>query len=270
MRGDRQRHINNAFGQEEFKAGVIPTLVLGGLTALLMYPGDGLAAIWPAPRMLDDSPWVLRSGAAHQKDLVIPFRAAPRTRTAAETQLRWSPSPAVELNGQWEWLWDHMPAGHRVQGPGDVQLGVHAVVWSGPVDFGLAWQVKLPNAQDESELGSDETDATIATTGGWSQENWSIQGTGGVVISGDPIRFANQDDAALLRFHLSTKQGGVVWGTQAGGTFQTSRNPARMTVDFEGEKGCRVRGGARGSIGLTAAAPSWGVAGWVGFGPSCD
>jgi hypothetical protein len=163
-----------------------------------------------------------------------------------------------------------MAAGQTIQGAGDVQLGVHAVFWSGPVDFGLAWQVKLPNAQDESELGSDETDVTIAGTAGWVHEDWSIQGTGGVLISGDPIRFANQDDAALLRLHLSTKQAGVLWGGQVGGTFHTSRNPARMTADFEGEKGCRLRGGARGSIGLTPAAPSWGVFGWVGLGPSCD
>jgi hypothetical protein len=270
MRGDRQRHRNNAVRQGVYNTGMIPRLVLGGLTALLMYPGDGLAAIWPVNRQLEQSEWTLRTGTAYQKDLVLPFRAGPRTRTEAQTEVRWNPSPLVQLDGQWGWVWDQMPAGQTVSGAGDIRLGVHAVAWSGPVDLGVAWQVKLPNARDESELGSDETDSIVAGTIRWFNEYWSLQGTGGVVISGDPIRFANQDDAALMRLHLYAKHGGVLWGTHVGGTLSSPRNPARMTVDFEGEKGCRYRVGGRGTVGLTPAAPAWGVYGWVGFGPSCD
>ena len=270
MRGDRQRHRDNDVGQGVFNAGMIPRFALGCLTVLLMYPGDGLAAIWPVSGAVDPSEWTLRTGAVYQKDVVLPFRAGPRTRSESRTEVRWSPSPSVQLDARWGWLWDEMPAGHSVNGAGDVHLGVHAVAWSGPVDLGFAWQVKLPNAKDESELGSDETDSTVAGTVGWIHEHWSVQGTAGVQISGDPIRFANQDDAALMRLHVSGKSGNVLWGTHVGGTLGTSRNPARMTVDFEGEKGCRVRAGGRATKGLTPAAPSWAAYGWVGFGPSCD
>jgi len=235
-----------------------------------MYPGVGVSAKWPVTIAEDQSAWVARLGGAIQVDTVPPFSATPRDRTTARLQSEWRPAPPVTLDLRMEWIRDRLPVGTVVSGPGDLRLGAHAVAWSGPVDLGLGWQVKLPNARDDVSLGTDETDGivvgTVATTTGVVR----LDAYGGVATLGDPIRFAAQDDVPVLGMGASTTWVEVQWATRVEGELATARNPARFSGLFGLEGGCRWRYGTEGQFGLSQAAPSWGIGAWLGVAAGCS
>lgn len=186
---------------------------------------------------------------------VPPFRAAERDRTAAGVAVSGWLGDRVRLSGEWEWLTDRTPAGETISGPGDVRLGTAVrVVSFGPVRLGLGWEAKLPNATNENELGTDETDITF---GAWARLDRGPFRAGlaaGLGVLGNPLRYANQDDVPLLAADV----GGAVAAWRVGGLVRaelpTARNPARV------EAGARVRWGRRwfveaeGAAGLTPAA----------------
>ena len=185
--------------------------------------------------------------------------------------LRWRVSERVRLDGAWSWVRDDLPAGHGVHGAGDIELGV----WTDwievrPISLGVGWVVKLPNAADEAEIGTDETDVSVYSTASTtlSGVEWSV--LGGVSILGDPNRFANQDDAALIGLEAARVVGPVHLRSSVGGTLGTTRNPARLSGGAGLWGGCPYRFGTEVQVGLTPAAPAWGLRAWVGWGAGCD
>ena len=235
-----------------------------------LYPVDASAAMWSGTRVDPAGSSALRMGFEYESKVIPPFRAAARDRAQASVRGHWKPDERVRLDASWSWLRDQLPSGMAVQGPGDVRLGAHAVAWESPVAVGLGWSVKLPNAADEGEIGTDETDATVVGTFSFPLDALRVFGAGGLVIQGDPIRFANQDDAGMVVFGLSANPGSVHMYGQAGGTLQSARNPARMSAQVGASMGCPIRAGVDLQGGLTSAAPAWGGGIWVGWEAGCD
>lgn len=240
------------------------------ISLLWMYPVPAVAAMWSDGLVDRDGPHALRMGVQHESKMTPPFRAAPRERSQAVVRAHWMPDEAIRFDVAWSWVRDALPTGRSLQGPGDLRLGAHAVVWESPVSVGLGWSVKLPNAADEGEIGTDETDATVVGTVSIPIDSLTLFGLGGLVVQGDPIRFANQDDSALLVVGASRQMGPVHLYTQAGGTMQSSRNPARMSTHFGGAWGCPFRLGVDAQVGLSPAAAAWGGGLWVGWEAGCD
>jgi hypothetical protein len=247
---------------------IVSAIGLWSISAVV-YPADGLAAMWPEMEQIAVPLWAVRSGVHLRRGFVPPFRAGPRNRVAGTLSGEWRPSQFFLLDMRWAYLWDSTPIGEAVQGPGDLELGAHAWAWRGPVDLGLGWRVKLPNAQDEGELGSDETDVqvlgTVAKT--WSQTR--VVASAGVAILGDPVRFANQDDVAIGWLGVAQELGPMVLSGQLGGFFPSPRNPARISTRFGVEGACPRLFGADFELGITPAAPVWGIGAWVGWGGGC-
>jgi len=189
----------------------------------------------------------------------------------------WAPADSLQLAAGWEWLTDLHPDGQRVTGPGDLELATLVrVPWVGGSAFGqrrraglaLGWSVKLPNAANEGELGSDETDCSLLLLAG--MDLGPLRGTlgGGLVILGNPLLMAAQDDVPYLQGSLSWDGAaalGHAWlpalRLGSGLAFKTPWNPARSELDLELAWGRTWRLGLAGGLGLTAAAPQ----GWVGL-----
>lgn len=186
------------------------------------------------------------------------FRASERDRLEGVLEAAWLPVDGVRLMARATWLRDATPVA-TVSGPGDLSLGTWARLYDGPLVGGVAWWVKLPNARDEGELGTDETDVTIVGTVGRRVGYWHLAAVGGLSVLGNPLRFANQDDVPLGWLELTHTQAAFMARARAGGGFETSRNPARLEASLGAEVGCPWFGGAQGSAGLTPAAPDYGV-----------
>ena len=105
--------------------------------------------------------WTLGAGGVYEPGLVPPFRAGSRDRLAFGGGGRWMPDTRVQLSAGFDGLWDRSAGGSEL-GAGDVRLGASAyVVDLGPIRPWLGFAVKLPDAKDEGELGTDETDITF-------------------------------------------------------------------------------------------------------------
>jgi hypothetical protein len=207
---------------------------------------------------------------------VVPeFRSAPRDRGALGVAASGWLGNRVRLAATWEWLFDQTSAAGTISGPGDVRLGTALRVGTvGVLRLGLGWEAKLPNARNEEELGTDETDITF---GAWGRaDHGSFRGglAVGLAVLGNPLRYANQDDVPLV-----SADGGLVHGEWGASAFcalalPTPLNPARAEV------GTRVRFGgtwfveAEGAAGLTPAAADGrvllrlGMAGGLPYAPS--
>lgn len=215
--------------------------------------------------------WEAALGGGYAPGFVPPFRAAERTRTSFGVGGRWMPDRRVQLSLAFDGLWDRTPAGSEV-GPGDVRLGAAAwLVDPGPIRLWLGWSAKLPDASDEGELGTDETDITFGTAVEAHHDDFRILGGVGLQILGNPLRFANQDDVPALRLAGSWTPGRLATGVALNADLGTSRNPARITA------GAWARGGVPigvlhgfielgGGAGLSAAAPDGFVTLGIGFG----
>lgn len=213
------------------------------------------------------------AGARWRTGLVPPFQSSTRTRSELALGLGYAPAPAVSLDAAWSWIWDHSPSGQRASGPGDLSLGTWARVASpgGPERSAvrIGWRASLPNASDADGLGSDETDvAALASAGAMLGPAW-LALTGGVAILGDPLRFAAQDDGALLWLHGAAPLGPVGLRASVGGAFATAANPARLRATLGVEGRCPWLYHASVEAGLTPAAADLGLALGIGWGTSC-
>lgn len=213
--------------------------------------------------------WGAIARASTEHGLVPPFRAAERQRLSANLEGAVALGPRAELRISGDWLRDAAAAGPAVSGAGDLRLGtvVRAARWTGPagsLTLGLGWEAKMPNASDEGELGTDETDVLF---GGWAEASrgaLALQAGLGLGILGNPHRFANQDDVPLLRAR-ATWRPGVVWiAPSVEADLATSRNPARVAIGGEAGVGRTWFASAGARAGLTPAAADWGV--MVGLG----
>jgi len=200
----------------------------------------------------------------YEPGLVPLFRAGSRDRLGFGGGGRWMPDRRVQLSAGFDGLWDRSAGGSEV-GAGDVRLGATTYVADlGPVRPWVGFAVKLPDAKDEGELGTDETDITFGGAAELHLGAWRALAGAGLGVLGNPLRFANQDDVPQVRAAVSWAPSPRVGaGAYLNGDLGTARNPARVLA------GAWVRGavplapGSRyaayaelgGGAGLTPAAP---------------
>jgi len=203
---------------------------------------------------------------------VAPFSASERDIQALAVQGRWAPIPTVELRADWAWARARFPAVDTGFGSGDLRLGTRAVPWEGrgPIPgVVLDWEVKLPNAPEDSGLGTDETDVQGMVLACWTGDRWRLQAGGGLAILGSPVQHAAQDDAALVHARGALELGPTWVQVGLDGRLQSPRNPhdLRADVGLSWTRG-RLSLGAVGLVGLTPAAPDLGARLLVGLVPA--
>jgi hypothetical protein len=172
----------------------------------------------------------------------------------------------ILLGAAWGLLRDETRDGAVALGAGDLQLGtVVEAVRLREVHLHVGWGVKLPNAADEGELGTDETDVSFGGSVGWSRGAWAVVGSVGLGVLGNPLKFANQDDVPLLRAEAAWRSGWCALRPMVAADFSTSRNPARVRAGGSVRFGRAVFVEASSVAGLTPAEADWQVglgAGW--------
>lgn len=187
--------------------------------------------------------------------LVPPFRSGARDRLAAGLDASGWLGGRVRLGLSWEWLVDDTVASTPVSGPGDVRIGTAVRLFGGGSGAaGLGWEAKLPNATNEDELGTDETDLLFGAWGRWHAGPWSAAAAVGLGVLGNPLRFANQDDVPLVRLEAGWKPGRFSARTFLEADLATPRNPDRVSLGGAVRFGERWFVEAEGAGGLTPAA----------------
>jgi hypothetical protein len=104
---------------------------------------------------------------------------------------------------------------------------------------------KLPNAGNESGLGSDTTDFSLAFLATWRSPRWTMSANLGVAIVGDPSQLGVQHDPTLYGLSLSRRVSPAleVVGEVAGRWLPG--HPSRPGSEDRAE----VRGGLRRAVG---------------------
>jgi len=196
-----------------------------------------------------------------EQETVPAFSIAERDRSRVELQGHWMVAPNVRVELRWDWLHDAYPSGDDQSGAGDLRLSTVAELWSNPSSsLRAGWQVKLPNAADEGEMGTDETDAWLWLQGEHRVGTWTFWVLGGVGILGDPLRYTAQDDvpfgASGLRYQMEDASAWVPALRLASiGAPATSRNPARVRTDLGLEWGACTFARVESGLGWTSASP---------------
>jgi hypothetical protein len=206
---------------------------------------------------------------------VPPFRAGPRDTASLGLAAQWSPHSMVRVRTQVERLRMQWPSGDTASGWGDVRLGTTGVLWrgaKGKPEIGLDWSMKLPNASDEGELGSDESDAEVGLFGRAGVGPWRFGLSASLLILGDPLQFANQDDALVMGASISFGEGRLSGMSRVRWREESPRNPR----DIRWLTGARLKelpGGlwvaAEGGVGFTMAAPTWQAGVLLGVSRAC-
>ncbi len=236
------------------------------------------AAIPGSFSTLDPDPGVqgtLGMTAGADLDLVPAFRAGERNRLHGGLEADWYAAERVVMDAHWQVLADLHPDGSRVVGPGDLELGLllrlplfeasreraREAGGRGP-SVGLGWRVKLPNAADEGELGSDETDLSLVAS--CASDLGPLRGWlgAGLAILGDPLMLAAQDDVPFFQAQLSFDTASQLqqpWlpmmalGVDL--SLPSASNPSRGLLGASLAWGQRWRLVLDGAMGLTRASP---------------
>lgn len=243
--------------------------LLLGLTGVYPSLASAESPTWPPGPQQNDPAWRFRAGVGSVVGWVPEFRQAERRRTEGTMGVAWKPASPVRLDLFWSYLADSTANGNRQTGPGDIRLGTDVRLLDRRADLFLGWQMKMPNASDELELGTDETDSLFWLRSRSELGAVDVGLTTGLAILGNPLQFANQDDVPLSWLDVSMPIGPVRVDGRVGGGWATSRNPSRMEASLGVEGACPWLMGARAIVGLTPAAPDWGAQAWIGWGLSC-
>ena len=115
--------------------------------------------------------------------------------------------------------------------------------------------MKLPNAPEDTGLGTDETDVLGLLYLAWSGERWRLQAGGGLAILGSPVQHAAQDDAALVHARGALMLGPTWLSAGLDGRLASPRNPLDLSLDVGASwtRG-RLQLGVEGLAGLSPAA----------------
>lgn len=147
------------------------------------------------------------------------------------------------------------PDEHAI-GPGDIRLATSARAWDrrGP-EVWLDWHVKLPNADEATGLGTDETDTRGMVLVRWSEARWHAQVGAGLEILGDPWQTSAQEDRMAVQGDAAWRFG-ATWvrvGVDAGLLAPHEPAQARARVRLDQPLG-PIDVGAEVRVGLTPAA----------------
>ena len=204
-----------------------------------------------------------------------PFRAGERDTTRLRASGLWALGPRGAMRIQAERLWMNWPSGDQVSGWGDLRLGSMGLFMGDGkegVSVGVDWGVKLPNAADQGELGSDESDAHAGLFGVWRRNAWEVGLSTTLLILGDPLQFANQDDALLAIALAAYETEKVRWSSRVVWRENSPRNPRDVRV-LAGAQWMGLPKGfwlaAEGGIGTSAYAPSWQAGIQIGLSKAC-
>lgn len=235
------------------------------------FPATSFAVVpetWPHASLLAEPGWSATLAVGLERGVIPVFRAGSRDRLRASVEAVWAPVDPVALDLRYDGIQDRHPDGTVVTGSGDLELGTTVRLWRGTWGpgrspeawaVGLAWRAKLPNAQDDGEIGTDETDVAMTLLAEAQAGRFRPFLGGGLAILGNPLRYTDQDDVPFLQVGMRWSDGedravlpdlraGVDWG------FSTTRNPARGEGAVALEWGRRWRLGVEGGGGLTPAA----------------
>lgn len=239
---------------------------LAGL-ALLGLSGPIRAAPSPPARPT----LALRAGGAWLPGSVPPFWTLPRDRAQAEVQVWWRPSARFGVGARFDaWRADLYPDGARRSGPGDLRLDTDLGLWGGAVAGRLRWEVKLPDADDEEQLGTDETDVHAGLELTTDSGPFTLSARGGLAVLGDPLRATRQAWLPELRAAANMAAGPVSPGAEVALTLGDAEEPVRGTAALGIEGRCPLLLGAQGLVGLSPAAADWGARAWLGWGFGCS
>lgn len=231
-----------------------------------------------------------------------PFRASERDQQAAALTIHWSPTEAASLRLHYEVLAAQWPDGTKSAGSGDITLGAAGRVWSGASlhpalpEVWVDWSAKLPNASDQSEtdgsssdptsdpdapreygLGTDETDSSVGGALRWRLDPGvpiTVMAGGSLLILGNPLMYANQDDAARFALLAEAELGAVAPFLRSVARMESPRNPADVSgalgAEWRAQRGAQgLRAGAEGRLGFTPAAADRGGSVWLGYAWGC-
>jgi hypothetical protein len=136
--------------------------------------------------------------------------------------------------------------------------------------LGLRLATKLPNAGNESGLGSDTTDFSLAVLATWRGPRWTLSGNLGTAIVGDPSQIGVQHDPTLYGLSLARRLSSVteVVGEVAGHWLPSHPHRPGSEDRSEARAGLRRRMGrmridAALVAGLTSIDAPLGVTGGV-------
>lgn len=241
-----------ARSRQPFSLNLLRVVTGWGASSLILPCGSAHAGdLWELPSLSPESGGIATGSASSRRvaweasvegglatGYVPPFRAEERVRSWGALAGRAELDHLVVLAADFGWIADRQDGAGWRTGPGDVRLGtVLRTGRLGFVDTSLGWEVKLPNAGDEGEIGTDETDARFGGTLGWSEGDWEARASLGLAILGNPLRFANQDDVPLVRAEAAWSPGSWAFAPRLEADLRTARNPGRTRL------GGRVRYG---------------------------
>ena len=266
----------NDRARQVWPSGIALLVGLGVQPSSWAATSDDLPQIGPAPSSAG-----VRVGLAWLDEMVPPFRVAPRDRGLLDLDAHWWAHSTVRVGLRLDLRHDRFSSGLRRTGPGDLRFhtlvepekrgsdGARRPLVADQVRVGLGWQVKLPNAEEDEELGTDETDVSLWGQGRLALGPGELRARAGLGILGHPLQLANQDDVLLTDVTYRLPLGQAWLEGSIGGNWRTPRNPARHQVGLSVERACPLRMGASTDLGLTPAAPRWSVRGWLGWGGPC-
>ncbi|NOY27308.1 MAG: hypothetical protein GXP62_15680 [Oligoflexia bacterium] len=228
---------------------------------------------WPQPAGPATEALALRASVGWSANLIPAFRAAQRDRSSLALSAVWTPQPLLSLWATGAALQETAPTGQRWRGLDALRLGTRVRPIrqpQAPLDVSVAWRATLPVGFDAGALGTDETDIAFVGEVGRAFGPLRFDGTAGLAILGNPLRFANQDDVPLVRLSAQWDPDWLSTRLSVGGQVHTPRNPDRLDASLSVETPCPLLAGARASAGLSPAAPDWSVHAWFGWAWSCQ
>ena len=207
----------------------------------------------------------VQAGGSWMAGQVPPFWESERDRLQGEAGLVWAPGERARLGVQVDgYRLDLHADGARQHGPGDITMITDLWLWRGPVELGAGFLVKQPNADDERELGTDEADIAVMGRLGLAR-SVRLELAAGAVLAGDPRRFTSYDTIPEVALSAAIPTGWGAVRAVSGGALATAHNPARLTLRAGVVSACPLRLSVDGLIGLSAAAPDWGVQVAIGY-----